>query len=77
MYLCDVFTVSVNMAGLPALSLPCGNVSAFCPEQSERRVGGRGRGSKIEGLPVGLQIIGKPFEEEKILDIAQIFEQMN
>ncbi|MFQ6049873.1 MAG: Asp-tRNA(Asn)/Glu-tRNA(Gln) amidotransferase subunit GatA [Candidatus Paceibacterales bacterium] len=54
MYLSDIFTVSVNLAGLPAISMPCG---------------------KAEGLPVGLQIIGKPFEEEKIMEIAGILEQ--
>ncbi len=53
MYLSDIFTVSVNLAGLPALSLPCGEVN---------------------NLPVGLQIIGKPFEEEKIFEIAKILE---
>jgi aspartyl-tRNA(Asn)/glutamyl-tRNA(Gln) amidotransferase subunit A len=54
MYLSDIFTVSVNLAGLPAISIPCG---------------------KVDGLPVGLQIIGKAFEENEILAIAQIFEQ--
>lgn len=54
MYLSDIFTISVNLAGLPALSLPCG---------------------KIDNLPVGLQIIGKPFEESKILEIGKIFEK--
>ena len=54
MYLVDVYTVSINLVGLPALSLPCG---------------------KVGQLPVGLQIIGKPFEENKILEIGEIFEQ--
>ncbi len=54
MYLVDVYTVSINLAGLPALSLPCG---------------------KAGHLPVGLQIIGKPFEENKILEIGEIFEK--
>jgi len=53
MYLVDVYTVSVNLVGLPALSLPVG---------------------KVGNLPVGLQIIGKPFEEEKILEIAQAYD---
>jgi aspartyl-tRNA(Asn)/glutamyl-tRNA(Gln) amidotransferase subunit A len=53
MYLSDIFSVSVNLAGLPALSLPIK--------------------SDIESLPVGLQIIGKPFEEEKILKIAESY----
>jgi len=54
MYLVDVYTVSVNLAGLPALSLPVG---------------------KKGNLPVGLQIIGKPFEEEKILQVGEVFEK--
>ncbi|MDO8424661.1 MAG: Asp-tRNA(Asn)/Glu-tRNA(Gln) amidotransferase subunit GatA [bacterium] len=54
MYLSDIFTISINLAALPALSLPVGNAA---------------------GLPVGLQIIGKPFEEEKIMAIAKIFEK--
>ena len=53
MYLVDVYTVSVNLAGLPALSLPVG---------------------KKENLPVGFQIIGKPFEEDKILEIGKLYE---
>jgi aspartyl-tRNA(Asn)/glutamyl-tRNA(Gln) amidotransferase subunit A len=51
MYLSDIFTISVNLAGLPAISLPCGI---------------------IKELPVGLQIIGRPFEENKIFDVAKI-----
>ncbi|TSC74888.1 MAG: glutamyl-tRNA(Gln) and/or aspartyl-tRNA(Asn) amidotransferase subunit A [Parcubacteria group bacterium Gr01-1014_30] len=50
MYLADIFTVSVNLAGLPALSLPVG---------------------KAGNLPVGLQIIGRPFEEHKILEVGK------
>jgi aspartyl-tRNA(Asn)/glutamyl-tRNA(Gln) amidotransferase subunit A len=54
MYLSDIFTVSVNLAGLPAISVPCGN---------------------IDGLPVGFQVIGKPFEEERIMEIAGMFKE--
>jgi len=54
MYLVDVYTVSINLVGLPALSLPVG---------------------KVGNLPVGLQIIGKPFEENTILELGKIFEQ--
>ncbi len=53
MYLSDVFTVSANLAGLPAISIPCG---------------------KIEGLPVGLQIIGKPFSEKLLFEIAKLYD---
>jgi len=54
MYLVDVYTVAINLVGLPALSLPCG---------------------KVGELPVGLQIIGRPFEEDLILEIGEKFEQ--
>ena len=53
MYLSDIFTVPINLAGAPAVSIPCG---------------------KVGQLPIGLQIIGKHFDEEKILDIAQAYE---
>ncbi|MFQ5852441.1 MAG: Asp-tRNA(Asn)/Glu-tRNA(Gln) amidotransferase subunit GatA [Candidatus Binatia bacterium] len=55
MYLSDIFTIPVNLAGLPALSLPCG--------------------FDASGLPIGMQIIGKHFDEETILRIGFAFEQ--
>jgi len=55
MYLSDIYTISINLAGLPAISLPCGFDSA--------------------GLPLGLQIIGKPFDESTILRAAYNYEQ--
>jgi len=54
MYLADIYTISANLAGLPAISIPCGNV---------------------DGLPVGLQITGKMFDEGDILNIAYAYEQ--
>jgi aspartyl-tRNA(Asn)/glutamyl-tRNA(Gln) amidotransferase subunit A len=54
MYLSDVCTLPINIAGLPAISIPAGFV---------------------DGLPVGLQIIAKPFAEETILKIAHAFQQ--
>ncbi len=60
MYLSDIFTVPVNLAGLPAISIPCGFV----------RPNGEGK-----EMPVGLQIIGRPFEEEAILQAAFNYEQ--
>jgi len=54
MYLSDIATISINLAGIPAISIPCGF---------------------SEGLPVGLQIIGKHFAEETILRCAYAFEQ--
>jgi len=53
MYLNDVFTLPVNIAGLPGISVPAGFV---------------------EGLPIGLQIIGKPFDEATVLRAARAFE---
>ncbi len=55
MYLSDIFTISVNLAGLPAISVPCGFTS--------------------DNLPIGLQCIGKHFDEETILRIAHAYEQ--
>ncbi|WP_330167620.1 Asp-tRNA(Asn)/Glu-tRNA(Gln) amidotransferase subunit GatA [Bartonella grahamii] len=55
MYLNDIFTVPVNMAGLPGISVPAGLSS--------------------NGLPLGLQLIGKPFAEEVIFQIAHIIEK--
>ena len=51
MYLSDIFTISINLAGLPGLSIPVGQAN---------------------NMPVGLQIIGKPFEEDKIFQIAKL-----
>lgn len=58
MYAGDIMTVNVNLAGLPALVLPCGFVQ---------------EGSSV--LPVGLQMIGAAFDEERLLKIGHIFEQ--
>ena len=55
MYLNDVLTVPVNMAGLPGISVP-GGVDA-------------------DGLPLGLQIIGKPFDEETVFRTAHVIEE--
>lgn len=55
MYLNDIFTVTVNMAGLPGIAVPAG-------------VNG-------QGLPLGLQLIGRPFEEETLFQAAHAIEQ--
>ena len=59
MYLSDIFTISINLAGLPAISIPCGFTSS----------------SNNPGLPIGLQLIGKHFDEETILSAANAYEQ--
>ena len=55
-YLTDICTVPVNIAGLPAVSVPCG--------------------FDKNGMPIGLQIIGKRFDEATVLNAAYQFEQM-
>ena len=55
MYLSDIYTISVNLAGIPAISIPCGFTR--------------------NGLPVGLQIMAKPFNEEMLFRVAHAFEQ--
>lgn len=55
MYLSDIYTISVSLAGIPAISIPCGFSRA--------------------GLPIGLQIIGRAFEEETVLRAAHAYEQ--
>jgi aspartyl-tRNA(Asn)/glutamyl-tRNA(Gln) amidotransferase subunit A len=55
MYLNDIFTVTVNMAGLPGISVP-GGIDA-------------------QGLPLGLQLIGRPFDEETLFALGGVIEQ--
>ncbi len=54
MYANDVMTIPINLAGVPAISVPCGF---------------------SQGMPVGLQIIGKPFEEGEVYRMAHAYEQ--
>ncbi|MDP6054583.1 MAG: Asp-tRNA(Asn)/Glu-tRNA(Gln) amidotransferase subunit GatA [Candidatus Latescibacteria bacterium] len=55
MYLVDTYTASLNLAGLPGMSINCGTNG---------------------GLPVGLQIIGKPFDEEIVLRVGYVYQQI-
>ena len=55
MYLADVFTVSANLTGLPAISVPCGFTS--------------------DGLPVGMQLTGRLFDEATLLRVADAYER--
>ena len=56
MYLVDVYTVSLNLSGLPGMSVNCG---------------------LVDGMPVGLQIVGKPFDEKTVLRVGYAYEQLN
>lgn len=55
MYLSDIYTISANLAGIPAISIPCGFTR--------------------KGLPVGLQIFAKPFNEEMLFKVAYTYER--
>jgi len=55
MYLSDILTVPVNLAGIPAISVPC------C--------------GRVHNMPVGLQIMGRPFDDERVIDVAYAYEQ--
>jgi aspartyl-tRNA(Asn)/glutamyl-tRNA(Gln) amidotransferase subunit A len=55
MYLSDIFTISANLAGIPAMSVPCGLSAA--------------------GLPIGLQLMGRHFDEETLIRVGHNFEQ--
>jgi aspartyl-tRNA(Asn)/glutamyl-tRNA(Gln) amidotransferase subunit A len=55
MYLCDIYTIGVNLAGLPAISVPCGFTA--------------------DHLPMGLQLIGQPFQEANLLAIAHAYDR--
>ena len=55
MYMADLMTVSINLAGVPAISIPCGKDK--------------------EGMPIGLQLISKHFDESKLLQAAYTFEK--
>ena len=54
MYLSDIYTTSANLAGIPGISIPCGNDS--------------------QGLPIGLQLLGRQFDESTILKVADFLE---
>jgi len=55
MYLADIYTIGVNLAGLPAISVPCGFSKG--------------------GLPIGLQLIGRPFAEADLLSAAHLYDR--
>jgi aspartyl-tRNA(Asn)/glutamyl-tRNA(Gln) amidotransferase subunit A len=56
MYLVDIYTVSANLAGVPAMSINCGTV---------------------DSLPVGLQVFGRPFDEEMLVRVAHAYQRLS
>jgi len=60
MYLADIFTVSANLAGIPGISVPCGQTT---PAAGSRP------------LPIGMQFLGKPWDEATILRCADAYER--
>jgi len=57
MYLADIYTVTADLAGIPGISIPCGETK--------------------EKLPIGLQVLGKHFDESTILRVAHAYEQID
>ena len=55
LYLADVFTVSISMAGLPGIAVPCG--------------------FSKNNLPIGMQLVGKPFQEAELMAIADVYDR--
>jgi aspartyl-tRNA(Asn)/glutamyl-tRNA(Gln) amidotransferase subunit A len=92
MYLMDVFTVSANLSGLPAISVPCGFTRGVAPSgdggPGAAKLGERassegghgapkpGRAASGEGgLPIGLQLMGRRFDEATLLRVADAYER--
>jgi aspartyl-tRNA(Asn)/glutamyl-tRNA(Gln) amidotransferase subunit A len=92
MYLMDVFTVSANLSGLPAISVPCGFTRGEAPAGdggpgaptlggSSASGGGPGApkpgtlASGEGGLPIGLQLMGRRFDEATLLRVADAYER--
>jgi aspartyl-tRNA(Asn)/glutamyl-tRNA(Gln) amidotransferase subunit A len=57
MYLADIFTITVNLSGIPGISLPCSK--------------------DTQGMPIGLQLLGKPFDESMLFRVASAFESVS
>ncbi len=78
MYLNDIYTIAANLAGLPALSLPCGfvDVSADPDDTSKGRAMSAGESLGEGALPVGMQLIGNFFDEARLFGVAHQYQQV-
>ena len=77
MYLADIYTVSANLAGVPAVSVPAGPVRSSPPlgPSGAQSAGATSNGAGlVNDLPVGLQFIGKNFDDMRVLEIAKFWE---
>jgi aspartyl-tRNA(Asn)/glutamyl-tRNA(Gln) amidotransferase subunit A len=68
MYVMDIFTVSANLAGLPAISVPCGFTRPGAARLGEAT-------ASQGGLPIGLQLMGRRFDEATLLRVADAYER--
>lgn len=68
MYLNDIYTVNANLAGIPGISLPAGFTQSATEDQQAQPAG---------RLPVGIQLFAPPFQETKLLQIANLYEMAN
>ena len=73
MYLEDIFLCSQPLAGIPAISVPCGFTKSVTLSSPESAAADEGR---IEGLPIGIQFMAPQFEEARLLGIGHAWEQM-
>ncbi|MDR1818059.1 MAG: Asp-tRNA(Asn)/Glu-tRNA(Gln) amidotransferase subunit GatA [Puniceicoccales bacterium] len=67
-YLADIYTIPVNLAGLPAISVPCRPTAGAAGA-------GDGSGDAAGALPVGFQLIGRPLDEATLFDAAALYER--
>jgi aspartyl-tRNA(Asn)/glutamyl-tRNA(Gln) amidotransferase subunit A len=79
MYLSDIYTIAVNLAGLPAISIPCGFTPSMLGGKLKLKFddanGNAPTGEQPFGLPIGMQLVGPAFSEETLFALGHLFEQ--